>query len=175
MTILRILVLLVAYLMVVLPESARACTCSEMPLQAQIASSQFVFVGTVERVSIVEPPQNPSARARIFLGGHPIGTKWHAQYRAQEVLKGNTEQLPVVWSYDATRGCGMYLNEGRTYIFFVPSSGEVSACAGARLHVPGNNVHETTLQGLRQLLAPDKRSNPTVDPDAQNNAARGSP
>jgi len=112
--------ILAGFLIVLLAESALACSCDRLSTKDRYSKARGIFIAGVAAIL----PLNPSDTRDVV----------RARIEVSEVLKGNPGLISFVES-GVPRGpdCNLYLREGISYLFVISDDNFVSECSSVRL------------------------------------------
>jgi hypothetical protein len=98
-------------------EDAVACSCLGIPFAQKYEQADNVFTAIV------------TAEETEFAGGI---TEVRSSFATTQVFKGRQPFANLVTYRSSVAGCGIGLEVGRQYLFFVPDSGQVGGCYGTK-------------------------------------------
>jgi len=123
-------------------ESASACKCAERSVDAYYASARHVFLAHIVEVHRTRASGAADDARRFAVSGG---------FRIDETFKGKPGRLARIGTGLGGGDCGIRLESGHRYVFFVDASGGAWACSGSREIVRGDVDDARTLIRLRTL------------------------
>ena len=127
---------------------ASACKCAERSVEAHYEEARHVFLARVLEIQNVrDGAKRDGARHFSVSGG----------FRIDEAFKGNPGRLSRIGTGLGGGDCGIRLESGHRYVFFVDASGGAWACSGSREVARGDIDDARLLMRLRTLALEHRR------------------
>ena len=126
---------------IALPASSQACSCAALPVEEQFELAEYVFQAEVISAKLIG-----STRIEIddmFEKIVSSGDRIEISFDPIRNFKGESSDLPHLYTVRDQMSCGVTIWVGGFYVFFVNSDGEVSLCSGTFCEYAPHNNNKT--------------------------------